>query len=54
MKSLEGIVNANIDAVLREYEEAIDNKNTELALKILRANPDLFGEEVKHETSRAH
>jgi len=30
-------------AVLREYANAVRDKNTELALRILRANPDIFG-----------
>ena len=30
-------------AVINEYVDAIRDKNTELALRILRANPDIFG-----------
>ena len=32
----------NKAAVLHEYQDAVDSKNTELALRILRANPDVF------------
>lgn len=42
MHSLEGTIAVNKAAILREYQAAIDDKNTELALRILRANPDVF------------
>lgn len=36
------LANASAAAVLREYDDAIDAGNTELALRILHAHPDVW------------
>lgn len=42
MDSLPGTVRANAEAVIREFQEAVDGGNFTLAAKIAAANPDLF------------
>ena len=45
MKVLTAIEVEQRAAVIREYTDAVKDKNTELALRILRANPDIFGKD---------
>lgn len=42
MHNLERIIKANEDQIRREYDDAVKTEQWSLALKIARANPDLF------------